>query len=182
MANKKRKTPPDEEEVADTGDFRSMVNLVQLREVPEQIDTNSLTFSHRNDLVEVELCDGLEKIIDNAFRCCSLLERITIPSSVKVIGKDAFLWCEKLTKVELHEGLEIVDDRAFRCCLSLDHFDAPSTLKEIGIEAFGCCRDLDHVQLNEGLETIGDYAFRSCASLLNANHSQTNWHKSVLVL
>ncbi len=68
MATKKRKTPPDEEEVADTGDFRSMVNLVQLREVPEQIATNRLTFSHRNDLVEVELCDGLEKIIDEAFR------------------------------------------------------------------------------------------------------------------
>jgi hypothetical protein len=41
MATKKRKIPPDEV-VADTGDFRSMVNLVKLRGVPEpeQIVTN----------------------------------------------------------------------------------------------------------------------------------------------
>jgi hypothetical protein len=56
-----------------------MVNLIKLRGVPEQIDTISETFCHHNDLAEVELCDGVEKIIDGAFACCSFLEGINNP-------------------------------------------------------------------------------------------------------
>ena len=162
MANRKRKSPPN-----DTEDFRSMVNLVRLCEGPdERLDTNSLTFNGCTSLMEVELCDGLEKIINWAFASCASLECISIPSSVKVIGKGAFEYCKKLTKVELHEGLVRIDDYAFRDCLLLDGIATPSTLEEIGSYSFSRCGELVDLQLTEGLEYIGDYAFHCCDSLL----------------
>ena len=87
-----------------------MVNLVRLCEGPdERLDTNSLPVDGCTSLMEVELWDKLEKIIDWAFASCASLECISIPSSVKVIGKGAFEYCKKLTKVELHEGLVRID-------------------------------------------------------------------------
>ena len=154
-----------------------MVNLVRFCEGPdERLDTNSLTFDGCTSLMEVELCDGLEKIIDRAFGYCTSLERISIPSSVKVIGKEAFLWCDKLTNVEFHDGIELIDDRAFRNCLLLDRITTPSTLKGIGIDSFEGCRELVDLQLNEGLESIGDGAFGGCESIPHVKTPTTVKH------
>jgi hypothetical protein len=48
----------------------------------------------------VELREGLEQIDDRAFYGCSSLERIIIPSTVKVIGERAFKGCSGLVSVE----------------------------------------------------------------------------------
>ena len=52
------------------------------------------TFQYCEQLVEVELCRGLERIDDSAFDGCTNLKHTKIPSTVKVIGKYAFYDCK----------------------------------------------------------------------------------------
>ena len=76
-------------------------------------------------LKEVELCDGLKCIAPKAFTCCSSLERITIPSTVKEIGREAFSHCFQLVEVELRKGLQQIQKLAFHACDSLERISPP---------------------------------------------------------
>ncbi len=118
-----------------------------------------------NQLRNVELCDGLERIDCGAFEGCTLLERIIIPSTVKFIGKWAFHECSWLRNVELHEGLERIDAGAFANCTLLERIIIPSTVKFIGKWAFHECSWLRNVELHEGLERIDEGAFKRCSLL-----------------
>jgi len=121
-------------------------------------------FEGCHELVEVELCEGLEKIGYYAFFGCRSLERITIPSSVRSIGISAFMGCEGLVEVELCEGLEKIGDHAFDGCISLKRITIPSSVRVIAA-AFDGCDKLVEVELCEELEVIGFKAFHNCKSL-----------------
>lgn len=45
--------------------------------------------------------DGIEKINDFTFINCSNIESVTLPSTVKEIGQQAFARCEKFSRVFL---------------------------------------------------------------------------------
>jgi hypothetical protein len=55
-----------------------------------------------------------------------------IPSSVEVIGRNAFIHCEKLAELELCVGLKQIEQKAFHNCVSLERIVIPSSVKEIG--------------------------------------------------
>jgi hypothetical protein len=54
----------------------------------------------------VELPEGLEEIGEDAFRDCTSLNAIMIPTSVKAINMMAFNNCSRLTQVQFHEEIE----------------------------------------------------------------------------
>ncbi|KAL7537528.1 hypothetical protein ACHAXR_007891 [Thalassiosira sp. AJA248-18] len=109
-------------------------------------------------LEEVELCEGVEEIGENAFSCSLSLRRISIPSTVVRILSGAFFNCGQLEEVELSEGLLEIDTSAFSYCLSLRHIVIPTTVRMIGSSAF-YCSPLSSIDLPEGLESIGDHTF-----------------------
>mmetsp|Transcript_3935 Transcript_3935/g.8679 ORF Transcript_3935/g.8679 Transcript_3935/m.8679 type:complete len:430 (+) Transcript_3935:101-1390(+) len=100
-----------------------------------------------------------------AFLRCESLKRIFVPSSVIVIGDEAFSSCVKLEKVQLSEGLETIGAGAFCKCSSLECIKIPSTVVTIGARAFSDCKDIKDAELFEGTETIGEAAFYKCISL-----------------
>jgi len=122
-------------------------------------------FSDCEDLLQVQLCEGLTKIGQDAFRRCTSLRHIKIPSSVKMIKRGAFNGCHNLETVELSEGLEHIEGDVFRGCISLKRISIPSTVKQIGGWAFFDCTSLREVELRDGLDWIGRGAFCRCVSL-----------------
>jgi hypothetical protein len=126
-------------------------------------------FYECEQLVSVDLCEGLERINCGAFQGCTSLQNIIIPPTVKEIEWQAFKGCSLLRNVELNEGLERIGDDAFRACTSLTSITIPSTVRNIGWGAFkGCCQ-LESVELHEGLKRrrIGQDAFEDCTSLVS---------------
>ena len=99
-------------------------------------------FIHCSQLMNVELCEGLEKIGNRAFYSCTSLCRIVIPKTVKVIGVEAFKSCSQLTNVELCEGLEKIGEQAFSNCISLQGIMIPSTVEVIDEWAFSGVRNV----------------------------------------
>jgi hypothetical protein len=79
----------------------------------------------------VELSEGLQLIDSQMFRNFTSLQRISIPSTVKIIRYLAFDNCNQLKSVELSEGLQLIDKQAFRNCTSLEGVSIPSTVKHI---------------------------------------------------
>lgn len=72
----------------------------------------------------------------NAFSFTSI-NSITIPKNVKIIGKSAFFFCEKLKTIKFEEDskLEIIKKDAFIYSL-IDSIVIPSSVKKIEVSAF----------------------------------------------
>jgi len=128
---------------------------------------NGEAFRDCQALREVEFCEGLEEVGEQAFYKCTSLEYIRTPSTTRVIGNTAFYCCSSLKNVSFNEGLEDIGNQAFYHCKSLESIRAPSTTRVIGKLAFYCCTSLKNVLFNEGLVEIKDMAFSSCSRLTN---------------
>lgn len=70
------------------------------------------------------------------FAGCSSLGNVTIPASVKTIGKNAFYRCTGLTDVMIAEGVEKIGNWAFGDCSHLANITIPASVSEIGDETF----------------------------------------------
>jgi len=109
-------------------------------------------------LKEIELCEGLLEIGKHAFKECTSLKKITIPSSVTIIQRGAFRGCVKLEEVKLCTGLQEIRERAFKNCRSLSSIGIPSTVTKICEEAF-YETPLLSVDIPIGVSEIGPWAF-----------------------
>lgn len=76
------------------------------------------------------------------------LRRVTLPSGIKAIRRNAFARAYNLTEINFPEGLEMIDYVSFRYCVSLESVVLPSTLKEIGRWSFTEMAALREVQCN----------------------------------
>ncbi len=126
-----------------------------------------LAFSEKENLVEVHLDEGVEKIGYGVFYNCIRLRRINFPSSLDVIGMLAFAFCLDLADIQFNDGLKIIQEMAFSQCTSLRRMNLPSSLHTMGGNAFNDCTNLEVVAFpaGPGRVGIGYGAFRNCTSL-----------------
>ena len=107
-------------------------DVVHVRVDPSVTMIHAEAFKDRTKLEDVELHEGLLEIRHTAFRNCTSLKRMEIPSTVTLIGASAFCNCSALGKVHLQEGIEEIGEYAFQDCDLLKHIHIPTTLKRIG--------------------------------------------------
>jgi len=134
-------------------------DIVRVRVHPSVTIIPEATFQGCNKLEEVELSEGLLEIGEQAFRYCTALKHINIPSTVTMIRLHAFSGCKQLEELELCEGLQIIGDYAFFECNSLKRLSIPDTVRNIGNLAFCHAYQLQHLRLPEGIESIGAFTF-----------------------
>ena len=70
--------------------------------------------------------------------------KVTIPGSVKEIGRNAFWSCKNLKEVTLNEGLEKIVAGAFDNT-NVESITIPGSVKEIDKGAFSWCKNLKKV-------------------------------------
>lgn len=111
--------------------------------------------------------DGLPvvEVATKAFYGCVSLVRVSLPSSVRMIGQHAFDGCTKLARIELPDGLREIRHHAFHKCVSLAGIVFPRSLQVIGQDVFSSCGSLVDVVLPNSVKEIGSGAFRDCAEL-----------------
>lgn len=123
---------------------------------------NFVVPSEFNGRTVTEIGDGIFSYNDS-------IKSIKIPSTVKSIGKQAFLYCDNLTDIDLSEAtsLEYIGEGAFKYCDGLKEITLPSSVKEIGSEAFESCELLETVVFGENDITFGEQVFYYCKKLKN---------------
>lgn len=146
------------------------------------------------ELIIPETIDG-HKIIglnevggDGIFEGCTGLTKVTIPNTVREIGKYAFLDCTGLVEVNFSENLNrigamsfenctgltnikipnkcsIIEYRAFSGCAGITNLNIPNSVSSIENNAFSGCTGLKKLTFGTGITTIGKYAFNNCSGL-----------------
>lgn len=102
-----------------------------------------------------------------AFAQNAVLEKLHVPSSVKLIDGYAFAYCELLSDVTLSNGLQTIGNNAFCLCENITSITLPQSLTTLGDSAFSNCRGLTEITIPAGIKTWGSgtFAFSSIASV-----------------
>ncbi len=116
--------------------------------------------------------DGIGSVVPNN------VTRVTIPGSVEIIGKEAFMNCLSLQEVIVSgDGLKTVESYAFANCPELIKVRFPSSLLQINDHAFMSCNKLNGYDEDEDIGfyvvdttakkdlSLGSYCFAYCEGL-----------------
>jgi len=113
----------------------------------------------------------------SAFRNCSELTSITIPSSVTTIEDYAFYESSKLTNIDVNannanfsstSGILFNKNKTTIVCYpggKQSGYTIPSSVTSIGKYAFSGCTNLTSITIPSNVTSIGDYAFFGCTGL-----------------
>ena len=112
---------------------------------------------------------GVKVIAKNAFLYCLCLDNINIPNSVISIGSNAFKGCWSLKSINIPESVTCIEDYAFAYCNSLTSINIPDGVTTIGKGAFSNCNSLKNINIPDGVRSIGYSAFCYCNSLTSIN-------------
>jgi hypothetical protein len=91
---------------------------------------------------------------------------ISLPSSVKIIGKSLFSGSSSFTSIDLSKcSFTSIPDYTFSRCSSLTSVLLPSSITSIGDNAFDFCSSLQTIDLPSSITAMGKNTFSDCASL-----------------
>lgn len=115
---------------------------------------------------------------DGAFRDCTKLTEVVLPSTMTSIGNYAFSGCTKLTNVTISDSVTSIGDGAFYECSSLTSVTIPNSVTSIGKQTFSGCTNLTSVTIPDSVTWIGNYAFQNCTDLtdITYNGTQEQWN------
>ena len=133
----------------------------------------------------VVLKDGTRGIAFEAFSCDEIIEKVTMPDTVKYINGCAFENCTNLSEVLLSSSLENIERCAFLNCSNLADIVIPDSVISITSDAFYntalldkqntpvkyagkwviTAEDRDKIVIKDGTKGIASYAFSGCTSL-----------------
>lgn len=121
----------------------------------------------KSSMESISLAEGLEGIGHAAFKECTKLATITLPSTLKELG---FMWT-----------LTGVDGSTFAGCLSLREIEIPASIEHIPEQTFLECASLSKVTINEGTTSLGERVFELCPSLksIEMPKSVVTWERGV---
>ena len=103
-----------------------------------------------------------------AFNHCSGLTEVTIPDGVVSIGSEAFEYCEKLSSVTISDTVTSIDGYAFAYS-ALTSVELGNGITNIGVATFYACEKLTSITIPESVTSIDAYAFGVCTGLENIN-------------
>ena len=108
--------------------------------------------------------DGVQEL-EISFDRCGVLESVSLPPSLKKIGKYTFCECASLRSITIPAGVTEIGEMAFNDCKNLSSISLPDCLTVIGEDAFSGCVNLELVELGTGLLDIEGGAFGGCIKL-----------------
>ena len=133
----------------------------------------------------VVLKDGTRGIAFEAFSCDEIIEKVTMPDTVKYINGCAFENCTNLSEVLLSSSLENIESGVFFNCMKLADIVIPDSVISITSDAFLntalldkqntpvkyagkwviAAEDRDKIVIKDGTKGIANNAFSGCTSL-----------------
>ena len=117
------------------------------------------------DVTDVIIQDGVEKIKSGAFCNCINLKSVTIPNSVKYIENAAFSNCRSLESIVIPDSVKEISTDVFGDCVLLRNIQLSNSLTRIDTQAFMGCESLKSVVIPASVKYISYDAFQWCDSL-----------------
>mgnify|MGYP000941747923 CR=1 FL=1 len=101
---------------------------------------------------------------------CTSLTSITIPNSVRYIGRNSFNGCTGLTSVTIPSSVTTISNGSFSGCTSLNSITIPTGVDSLGDNyydkgVFEDCTNLTSINIQNGIRFIGKNIFKNCSRL-----------------
>jgi hypothetical protein len=108
---------------------------------------------------------NVKGVKEGALQSCSL-DTLVISEGIEIIENYAFAYnYNSLKSITLPSSLRTIGDNAFYYCYGFKNLIIPEGVETIGSYAFGECRALTRIELPSTLKSIADYAFWSIDNL-----------------
>jgi hypothetical protein len=141
-------------------------NVVRVRVDPSVTSIPEEAFFQSDDLIEVELCEGLMEIGVGSFACCNhSITKINIPNSLRRVGNFAF-YSSLRTTIRLHDGIESIGKGAFAYCI-FTNFRVPPLITSIPTDMLNGCRSMFSLEFPEHLSVVNEFALGGTFCLRN---------------
>lgn len=108
-------------------------------------------------------------IPDAAFRDCSKIEKISLPTNITNIGDWAFGGCCSLSSIDLPSNLSSIGNAAFCGCKGLRSITIPEKIEAINTSTFSECENLISINITPNIQQIKYQAFYGCKKLTSIN-------------
>lgn len=155
--------------ISGTGD---MYDYSGTNDVPWRDSKNSQT----SGVYSIVIKDGVTSIGDYAFCDCRYVNSVTIPDSVKDIGKFSLSNLggsshkvgtndDIYFTIDIGNGVETIEDYAFFRNLYITDINLGENVKYIGNSAFNDCICIKNMYIPQSVTTIGNAAFKVCTIL-----------------
>lgn len=138
-----------------------------LKEVVLPKNIENVNLSSNSKLESVTIAEGCTSIPHDFCQRCGKLSEITLPSTIKTIGGNAFSW-SSLQKINIPEGVTSLGKSCFEYS-ALREITLPDGLTTIPDKAFNRCTSLRTVVMSDNVTSIGEYAFNHCTALTTLN-------------
>ena len=152
--------------------------------IPSAIDETAVTaigssaFKECTNLTKLEIPSSITEIGNSAFYNCTGLTEIEIPSSVTTIGGSAFAGCISLEKLTLNEGLTTLGSNCFQNTI-ISSVNIPSTLTSVDVPSYNPhgpfynCKSLKNVTFDDKTTMVVGHLFNGCVGLETVNIPDT---------
>lgn len=131
-------------------------------------------------VAEIPFLLHLNRVPDNCF-FRSNISNINIPSTVNVIGYNAFAYCSNLESVNFSDNLVSILSGAFKGCPNLTSVVLPEGLDYIGPHAFYANDNLKNISIPSSVSLIDTRAFGDCFSNITIKYkgTKTQWRQLI---
>lgn len=117
----------------------------------------------QEELLKQNMESAISRVYQTRLDMIDEITTVVLPSSLKVIGDNAFRGLKNLTHVNLPDKLESIGAKAFYECENIEQICIPKSIKKIGDGAFERCDGLLKVFLPVGLKIDKANAFWDCS-------------------
>ena len=135
---------------------------------------NVVSNTYVNGKGVIEFDGTVTSIGIEAFRNCTKLKSITIPSSVTIIDSYAFGGCTGLTSLTIPSSVTSIGSAAISGCTGLTSLIIPSSVTSIIMNAFSGCTGFTSMVIPSSVTSIGDAIFSGCSGLTSITVDDNN--------
>ena len=109
---------------------------------------------------EMIVSEGVESIVDQGYYYCRFAH-ISLPTTLKHIGSQAFYYCSNLSTITLPDNVESIGTYAFRGCIKFKNLYCPDKIVSYPNWSFGGCNSMRCAVLSGDVTYIGTNSFAS---------------------
>ena len=114
--------------------------------------------------------DDTVTIAEGAARKCEKLTEVTIPDSVRRLGRFAFSDCYDLSSVTIGKGITTIDNWTFENCIAMKSMTIPQTVTTLGNFSVGYYFDADE----SSYTVLDDFVIRGKSGSAAERYAKTN--------